>query len=107
MDRLLHQGLGKTSFFSAGRHAAYEHHADNFDFPSVPPPLSQDLEISPNPDFSSILNVHGKIFAVTQFESPRPGVAYLTELEQDDHGHLHVSHPSSVFSCVLISCLPT
>ena len=39
--------------------------------------------ISPNPDFNSILNVDGKIFSVTQYESPRPGVAYVTELEQN------------------------
>ena len=36
----------------------------------------------------SILNVGGKIFSVTQFESPRPGVVYLAELEQDEKGQL-------------------
>jgi hypothetical protein len=41
----------------------------------------------------SILNVGGKIFSVTQFESPRPGVAYLAELEQDAKtGQLTVMH---------------
>lgn len=40
----------------------------------------------------SILNIGGKIFSVTQFESPRPGVAYLAELEQDDKGQLTVMH---------------
>ena len=41
----------------------------------------------------SILNVDGKIFSVTQFESPRPGVAYLAELEQDAKtGQLTVMH---------------
>ena len=39
--------------------------------------------ISNNPDFSSILQVGGKIFGVTHFESPRPGVAYVAEYEQD------------------------
>ena len=38
----------------------------------------------------SILNVGGKIFSVTQFESPRPGVAYLAELEQAADGKLTV-----------------
>ena len=40
-------------------------------------------DISQNPDFNSILNVGGKIFSVTHYESPRPGVAYVTELEQN------------------------
>ena len=48
--------------------------------------------VSHNPDFMSILNIGGKIFSVTQFESPRPGVAYLAELEQDDKGQLTVMH---------------
>jgi hypothetical protein len=39
--------------------------------------------LSHSPDFNSILNVDGKIFSVTQYESPRPGVAYLTELAQN------------------------
>ena len=39
--------------------------------------------ISNNPDFSSILQVGNKIFGVTHFESPRPGVAYVAEYEQD------------------------
>ena len=48
--------------------------------------------MSHNPDFTSILNVGGKIFSITQFESPTPGVAYLSELEQDEaHGTLTVS----------------
>ena len=45
--------------------------------------LFQTELISHNPDFNSILNVDGKIFSVTQYESPRPGVAYVTELEQN------------------------
>ena len=48
--------------------------------------------MSHNPDFTSILNVGGKIFSITQFESPTPGVAYLSELEQDEaYGTLTVS----------------
>jgi hypothetical protein len=39
--------------------------------------------LSHSPDFNSILNVDGKIFSITQYESPRPGVAYLTELAQN------------------------
>jgi hypothetical protein len=39
--------------------------------------------LSHSPDFTSILNVNGKIFSITQYESPRPGVAYLTELAQN------------------------
>ena len=50
------------------------------------------IDVSHNPDFTSILNVDGKIFSITQFESPTPGVAYLSELEQDEaHGTLTVS----------------
>jgi len=44
-----------------------------------------EIDVSHNPDFTSILNIDGKIFSITQFESPRPGVAYLSELEQDPH----------------------
>ncbi len=51
----------------------------------------QVVDISENPDYTSILNVEGKIFSITQYESPSPGVAYLSELEQDDHGKLTVS----------------
>ena len=48
--------------------------------------------VSNAPDFTSILNVDGKIFSITQFEAPRPGVVYLSELEQDaDTGKLTVS----------------
>ena len=58
----------------------------NLTFP--PPPCRtlysvQTELVSQNPDFSSILNVDGKIFSVTHYESPKPGVAYLSELEQD------------------------
>lgn len=44
-----------------------------------------EVDVSHNPDFASILNIGGKIFSITQFESPRPGVAYLSELVQDPH----------------------
>ena len=59
---------------------------------------TQVTTISPNPDFNSILRVDGKIFSVTQYESPRPGVAYLTELRQDKTtGELTVSHRHLMF----------
>lgn len=41
------------------------------------------MEISNNPDFTSILRIGGKIFSITQFEQPQPGVSYLAELKQD------------------------
>ena len=43
----------------------------------------QTHQVSHAPDFTSILNVDGKIFSITQFEWENPGVAYLSELEQD------------------------
>ena len=49
------------------------------------------MAVSNNPDFTSILNVGGKIFSITHYET-RPGVAYLTELAQDKStGKLTVS----------------
>ena len=39
--------------------------------------------ISNNPDFSSILQVGSKLFGVTHYESPTPGVAYLSEYVQN------------------------
>ena len=39
--------------------------------------------VSNAPDFTSILNKDGKIFSITQYEWRNPGVAYLSELEQD------------------------
>ena len=39
--------------------------------------------VSNAPDFTSILNKDGKIFSITQFEWRNPGVAYLSELEQN------------------------
>ena len=39
--------------------------------------------ISNNPDFSSILQVDGKLFGVTHFEAPSPGTAYLSQYEQN------------------------
>ena len=54
--------------------------------------MMQREMVSNAPDFTSILNVDGKIFSITQFEAPRPGVVYLSELEQDaDTGKLTVS----------------
>ncbi len=43
--------------------------------------------ISPSNDFSSILNVGGKLFEITQFETT-PAAMYLTELSQDANGKL-------------------
>ena len=53
--------------------------------------LEQNDVISNNPDFHSILRRDGKIFSVTHFESPRPGVAYLAEYVQHEDGKLTVS----------------
>ena len=51
----------------------------------------QTVDTSNNPDFTSILRVEDKIFSITHYESPTPGVAYLTELAQDkDTGKLTV-----------------
>ena len=70
--------------------------------------LEQDITLSQNPDFTSLLRVGDKIFSITHYESPRPGVAYLTELEQDKStGKLSVAQhlsrpcnaPLSVSSC--------
>jgi hypothetical protein len=53
--------------------------------------------VSQDPDFSSILNVDGKIFSVTHYTSPRPSVAYLSELEQDSEtGKLTVTQTKPV-----------
>ena len=45
--------------------------------------IEQKPLISNNPDFSSILQVDGKLFGVTHFESPSPATAYLSQYEQD------------------------
>ena len=53
--------------------------------------------ISNNPDFSSILQVGGKIFGVTQYEAPNPGVAYVSEYRQNPKtGVLKVILPCSL-----------
>ena len=39
--------------------------------------------VSNSPDFSSILQIEGKLFGVTQYEAPSPGAAQMTEYEQD------------------------
>jgi hypothetical protein len=54
------------------------------------PIVLQGVVVSPNPDFTSILVVEDKIFSITHYESPRPGVAYLSELEQHQDGLLTV-----------------
>lgn len=56
--------------------------------------------ISNNPDFSSLLQVGGKIFGVTHYESPNPAVAYLSEYEQNPKtGGLKV-----IFVLLLLTC---
>jgi len=53
--------------------------------------MGSTVAVSNNPDFTSILNVDGKIFSITHYET-RPGAAYLTELTQDKStGKLTVS----------------
>ena len=48
-----------------------------------------EIGVSHNPDFASILTAYDdKMYMITQFESPRPGVAYLSELKQEDDGKL-------------------
>jgi hypothetical protein len=46
--------------------------------------------VSPSNDFSSILQVGGKLFEVTHFET-QPGGMYLSELAQDAAGNLKIS----------------
>lgn len=45
--------------------------------------------VSKNPDFTSLLPVHGKLYSVTQFEE-LPGGLMLSELAQDADGNLSV-----------------
>ena len=42
-----------------------------------------DKLVSNAPDFTSIFKVEDEIYSITQFEWRNPGVAYLSELEQD------------------------
>ena len=58
--------------------------------------VAQKVLISDNPDYTSLLTIDGKFFSVTHFESPRPGAAYLSELEQDDKGRLTVKATKAV-----------
>lgn len=61
-------------------------------------PIVNDDEsefISNAMDFSSILPVGDKLFAVTHFES-RPGGMYLSELEQDESGELSIVNTQNV-----------
>jgi len=53
-------------------------------------------EVSSNPDFSSLLKVGNKVFSVVQFEYPRPGVMYATELRKDRAGRLSPKRMESV-----------
>ena len=46
--------------------------------------------VSPSNDFSSILQVGGKLFEVTHFET-QPGGMYLSELSQDAAGNLKIT----------------
>jgi hypothetical protein len=46
--------------------------------------------VSPSNDFSSILQVGGKLFEVTHFET-QPGGMYLSELAQDASGNLKIT----------------
>lgn len=49
------------------------------------------IEVSNNPDFSSILTAYNdKLYSVTHFESPIPGVAYFSELEKSSDGKLTI-----------------
>jgi hypothetical protein len=45
--------------------------------------IEQKPLISNNPDFSSILQIDGKLFGVTHFEAPTPATVYLSQYEQD------------------------
>ena len=51
--------------------------------------VAEDLSplVSNANDFSSLLDVYGKLFMVSHFES-RPAAMYLSELQQDDQGAL-------------------
>jgi len=52
---------------------------------------STTMDISHDPDFTSILRAGDKLFMVAHFESPNPASSYLIELEQDkDTGILSV-----------------
>lgn len=41
------------------------------------------VDISPNPDFVSIMTVGKKVFMLAHFEFPNPGSSYLIEVTQD------------------------
>jgi len=63
--------------------------------------------ISNSPDFSSILQVGSKVFGVTHFEAPQPGVAYVAEYEQNPTtGMLTVSALHNVYERVHSSTRP-
>jgi hypothetical protein len=60
--------------------------------------------ISNSPDFSSILQVGSKVFGITHFEAPQPGVAYVAEYEQNPTtGMLTVSALHNVMNaCIAV-----
>ena len=47
------------------------------------------MDVSDNPDFSSLIQVGDSMFSLVQFEWPNPGVMYLLKLDQDAEGNLH------------------
>ena len=51
----------------------------------------KDIEVSNNPDFSSLLTAYNdKVYAVTHFEWPSPGVVYISEVSVKGDGELEV-----------------
>lgn len=52
------------------------------------PDEAKILDVSDNPDFSSLLQVGDEFYSIVQFEWPNPGVMYMTKLAQDDLGNL-------------------
>ena len=60
------------------------------------------IEVSHNPDFNSFLTAYNdKIYMVTHFEWPPPGVSYLSELTQKSDGKLEIAKTEPIdFSSV-------
>ena len=52
------------------------------------PDEAMTLDVSDNPDFSSLIQVGDEFYSIVQFEWPNPGVMYLVKLSQDDKGNL-------------------
>lgn len=42
-----------------------------------------EYEVSQSPDYTSLLNVGGRLFSFVHFESPNPAVMYMVELRQN------------------------